>query len=97
VFRIPVASGVDLEAIIPLLKREGFRVLAAEAGGAPARVALRAGGRRLLVFGSEAHGLSPGVRALADSMFGIPGSGEVESLNVSVAVGISLEIAASAV
>jgi TrmH family RNA methyltransferase len=95
VFALPVASGVDLPALIPRLKREGFSVLAAEAGGEPARAALRCGGRRLLVFGSEAHGLSAGVRALADAVFGIPGSGGIESLNVSVAVGISLEIAAS--
>jgi 23S rRNA (guanosine2251-2'-O)-methyltransferase len=57
---------------------------------------LRGRGRRLLVFGSEAHGLSTGVRSLADSVFGIPGAGQVESLNVSVAVGIALEIAAAA-
>jgi tRNA G18 (ribose-2'-O)-methylase SpoU len=75
------------------MKRAGFRVLAAEAGGEPARSALRAGGRRLLVFGSEAHGISAGVRPLADAVFGIPGSGAVESLNVSVAVGVALEIA----
>jgi RNA methyltransferase, TrmH family len=95
VFALPVASGVDLTAIIPLLKREGYRVLAAEAGGDPAREALRGRGGRLLVFGSEAHGLSAGVRALADAVFGIPGAGAIESLNVSVAVGISLEIAVS--
>jgi len=96
VFAIPVASGVDLAAAIPPMKRDGFRVLAAEAGGESARAALAgAGGRRLLVFGSEAHGLSAGVRTHADAVFGIPGSGAIESLNVSVAVGISLEIASA--
>jgi RNA methyltransferase, TrmH family len=97
VFTLPVASGVDLAAIIPILKRDGFRVMAADAGGEPARSALRGALKRVLVFGSEAHGLSGEVRALADTVFGIPGSGAVESLNVAVAVGISLEIAASGV
>jgi TrmH family RNA methyltransferase len=96
VFSIPVSPGVDLPAIIPIVKGQGFRVLAAEAGGKPARGVLLGPGRRLLVFGSEAHGLSAGVRSLADSVFGIPGAGRIESLNVSVAVGISLEIAAAA-
>lgn len=96
VFAIPVAAGVDLASAIPFLRGRGFDVMGAEAGGRPAREALAPRGKRLLVFGSEAHGLSAGVRALADSLFGIPGSGAIESLNVSVAVGIALDIVRSA-
>ena len=95
-FHVPVAAGVELAGMIPTLRRQGFRILAAEAGGEPAGSVLRGGGKMMLVFGSEAHGISPGVRALSDATFGIAGSGRIESLNVSVAVGIALHIAASA-
>jgi 23S rRNA (guanosine2251-2'-O)-methyltransferase len=43
-----------------------------------------------LVFGAEGRGLRPLVRKACDDAFGIPLAGQVESLNVSVAAGISL-------
>jgi 23S rRNA (guanosine2251-2'-O)-methyltransferase len=43
-----------------------------------------------LVFGGEGRGLRPLVRRTCDGAFWIPLAGEVESLNVSVAAGISL-------
>jgi TrmH family RNA methyltransferase len=96
VFRVPVATGVDLADVIPAFRRNGFAVLAAAAGGEPAPSVLERAGKRLLVFGNEAHGLSPGIRSLADAVFGIRGSGLVESLNLSVAVGVALHIALAA-
>jgi 23S rRNA (guanosine2251-2'-O)-methyltransferase len=43
-----------------------------------------------LVFGAEGRGLRPLVRKACDDAFVIPLAGQVESLNVSVAAGISL-------
>jgi 23S rRNA (guanosine2251-2'-O)-methyltransferase len=43
-----------------------------------------------LVFGAEGRGLRPLVRKACDDAFAIPLGGQVESLNVSVAAGISL-------
>jgi 23S rRNA (guanosine2251-2'-O)-methyltransferase len=43
-----------------------------------------------LVFGAEGRGLRPLVRKACDDAFAIPLAGEVESLNVSVAAGVSL-------
>jgi 23S rRNA (guanosine2251-2'-O)-methyltransferase len=43
-----------------------------------------------LVFGAEGRGLRPLVRKACDDAFFIPQAGKVESLNVSVAAGVSL-------
>jgi 23S rRNA (guanosine2251-2'-O)-methyltransferase len=43
-----------------------------------------------LVFGAEGKGLRPGVRRACDDAFAVPLAGSIESLNVSVAAGISL-------
>jgi 23S rRNA (guanosine2251-2'-O)-methyltransferase len=44
----------------------------------------------VLVFGAEGRGIRPGVRRACDDAFSIPLAGKVESLNVSVAAGITL-------
>lgn len=43
-----------------------------------------------LVFGSEAHGISPEITGMLSNSYKIDGHGEAESLNVGVAVGIAL-------
>jgi 23S rRNA (guanosine2251-2'-O)-methyltransferase len=43
-----------------------------------------------LVFGAEGRGLRPGVRRACDDAFAVPLAGSVESLNVSVAAGVTL-------
>lgn len=47
-------------------------------------------GKYGIVFGSESHGISPETRALLTHEYSIPAAGTAESLNVSVAAGISL-------
>ena len=44
----------------------------------------------MLVFGSEAHGLSVGDRELLDETIRIPMASDVESLNLAVSAGIIL-------
>ncbi len=69
------------------LKRLGFKLLITAADGQsvyrqpyPART--------MLVMGAEQTGVSADLRAVADGKIAIPGSGKVESLNVSVAFAI---------
>jgi TrmH family RNA methyltransferase len=85
-FRLPVV-GSSWEAAAEWLRREGFRILGADAAGeampaAPARAAL--------VVGNEGAGLSAAVRAGVDGLVGIPLRGRAESLNVAAAAAILL-------
>ena len=45
-------------------------------------------GRSILILGSEVAGIAPALAKTTDVLLTIPGSGEVESLNVSVAFGV---------
>lgn len=85
-FRVPIlTSGWD-EAERQL-RRAGYRLLAAEAGGEPPRAADR---RVALVMGNEGVGISPEIRTAVDGMIGIPLRGRAESLNVAAAAAILL-------
>jgi TrmH family RNA methyltransferase len=69
----------------------GFEVVAtsSHAGVEQSATPLR-GGRVALVVGNESDGVSADALAAADHVVRIPMSGDVESLNVGVATGISL-------
>ncbi|MFM1996783.1 MAG: rRNA (guanosine-2-O-)-methyltransferase RlmB [Planctomycetota bacterium] len=87
---VPVCDLDDPAASLARLKRQGFRVVTTSSrAGAPAAAA-RLGRKVVLVLGSEGQGVSRPIAALADVAVQIPGTGAVESLNVSVACGILL-------
>ncbi len=75
----------DLAALAKQLVKAGYEVAGAAARGGRAEAG--GGGNRplALVLGNEEHGLSPEVTAACSRLVTIPGSGRVESLNVSVA------------
>ncbi|MFA6286491.1 MAG: RNA methyltransferase [Opitutaceae bacterium] len=75
----------DLAALAKQLVKAGYDVAGAAArGGKP--VALAGPARPVaLVLGNEEHGLAPEVERACTRLVTIPGSGRVESLNVSVA------------
>ncbi len=82
VFRVP-----DLARFIHDLKAAGYAVLgAATRGGRPE--AGRSSQAVALVMGNEEHGMSPAVAGACTGLVTIPGSGRVESLNVSVAAAV---------
>jgi len=73
------------------LKKEGFFIAATYIGeGAESYLDLDYTKPVALVFGNEAEGISPKARGLADSCIFIPMAGMVQSLNLSVSVGIIL-------
>jgi 23S rRNA (guanosine2251-2'-O)-methyltransferase len=71
------------------LKEAGFWIYGADMEGEPVyKKDLR--GRVAFVLGSEGSGISRLLRERCDGMVGIPSSGRIDSLNVSVAAGVLL-------
>ncbi|WEV67530.1 23S rRNA (guanosine(2251)-2'-O)-methyltransferase RlmB [Bifidobacterium sp. ESL0769] len=94
---LPVARVVNLTKAIEALKERGYYVVGLDGGGDA--IVGESGFETdplVVVLGSEGKGLSRLVREACDSIAGIPISSEVESLNASVAAGISLYAVACA-
>jgi TrmH RNA methyltransferase len=87
---VPVADLADPAADLGRLKREGWRVVVTSSHGGESLYTAALPPRAVLVLGSEGAGVSRAVDALADLRVRIPGTGTVESLNVSVACGVVL-------
>lgn len=77
----------DLARFVGILRSAGYDVAGAAArGGRPEKTsAHHAAAPTALVLGNEEQGLSPAVAAACSRLITIPGTGRVESLNVSVA------------
>jgi 23S rRNA (guanosine2251-2'-O)-methyltransferase len=85
-----IARVVNLGRALDSLSRRGFWIIGA-AGESPLSLFEFDWIRDIvLVFGNEGMGLSPSIRKKCHELIRIPGSGTVDSLNVSVAAGIIL-------
>lgn len=87
---VRLAQTSDLTEALWRLRTSGFSLYGADLGGTPVRH-WQPRSPSVLVLGSEAHGLSPDVRALLEervSIQGAEGRRGAESLNVAVAAGI---------
>ncbi len=88
--RLPVAQATNLTRALETYKKAGLFVAGLDAGGDTQLPELDlATGPLVVVVGSEGKGLSRLVREVCDVVAGIPISG-AESLNASVAAGVSL-------
>lgn len=87
---VPVCVLADPPADLARLRRRGFRVAVTSSRRGDPLHAADLGGELVIVLGSEAEGVSPAIDALADLRVRIPGTGAVQSLNVSVACGLLL-------
>lgn len=87
---VPVYGLTDPVGDLERLKEFGFRIVATSSHHGDAVYGAPLGRRIVVVLGSEGEGMSPPIEALADQLLQIPGTGVVESLNVSVACGILL-------
>lgn len=88
VYRVPALAAFARE-----LTAAGYEVIGAAARGGRPELAVSRGPEAkpvALVLGNEEHGLAPATAAACTRLVTIPGSGAVESLNVSVAAAILL-------
>jgi 23S rRNA (guanosine2251-2'-O)-methyltransferase len=86
---LPIAVVPNLARFLNEVKGPRLWAWAADVGGTPMGEADLSGGLAL-VFGAEGKGLRPLVRRACDGVVSIPLSGQVESLNVSVAAAVLL-------
>lgn len=89
-FRVAMIEGASLSDAVREAHEQGMVVSGADIGGAVSYLDADWSRPRLLVFGSEAHGLSPEDLSLLDQTIRIPMASDVESLNVAVSAGIIL-------
>jgi 23S rRNA (guanosine2251-2'-O)-methyltransferase len=87
---LPVAVVVNLGRYLAEVKRNDLWAWAADGGASTTVWEADFTTGVALVFGSEGRGVRPGVRRACDDAFAIPLSGQIESLNVSVAAGVAL-------
>lgn len=88
--RLPVCEDFGLAEALEWARGRGIMTTAADINGERAYTAIDWNEPRLLVFGSEAHGLSAGDREKIEDIVNIPMMAQVESLNLAVASGIIL-------
>lgn len=89
-FRLPIWRDVEMEEGIEWGKERGMITTAADIAGDKSYTDIDWRSSRLLIFGSEAHGLSDAEKESVDDLIKIPMSSIVESLNLAVSAGVIL-------
>ena len=87
---VPVCDLAEPAADLRRLKEVGYAVVVTSSHRGEPIFAAKLPGKVVLVLGSEGEGVSRGIDAAADLRVQIPGTGAVESLNVSVACAVAL-------
>ena len=87
---LPVAVVTNLARYLTEIKRADLWILAADGNAKTPMWQADLSGGLAFVFGAEGRGLRPLVRRSCDDSVAIPLTGEVESLNVSVAAALLL-------
>lgn len=90
IFHLRIFDEVDLEKIIPQLKKRDFKIYGADVNEGKDLDKLEYSEKLCLLIGSEAEGLNKNWLELSDEILRIPIFGKAESLNASVAGGIIL-------
>jgi TrmH family RNA methyltransferase len=89
-FRLPIWSGADLDEVFEFASRDGYALTAVALNADSAYTEIDWKRPRLLIFGSEAHGLPSSILEKMDEKISIPMDQNVESLNLAVAAGVIL-------
>lgn len=72
------------------LKAKGFSFVSTSSHGGTSLFKTKLGAKTVIIMGSETSGVSESLFSLAPNKVQIPGTGEVESLNVSVATSLCI-------
>ena len=88
--RLPIFTDIGIEEAIDLARDSGIRSFAADIRAHRSYTDADWRSPAMLVFGSEAHGLSAHELAIVDEVVHIPMENSVESLNLAVSAGILL-------
>lgn len=89
-FRIPIWKDVDFPDVLDWARINNLTTVCADINAEKSYVEIDFKRPVLIVFGSEAHGLSESERNLINESVTIPLENEVESLNLAVACGVIL-------
>ncbi|MBC8284394.1 MAG: RNA methyltransferase [Nitrospinae bacterium] len=87
---VPVYNSSDLSSSLRDCREQGWCVVGADPGAKESLSSAKINFPAVLVLGNEQEGLSDRVKRRCDALVNIPGKGEMQSLNVSVAAGILL-------
>ena len=85
---LPTFSGARIAPVLARLARAGFAAVGASPDAARSVYDVALPRRTLFVLGSEQGGLSEELRGALEEVVRVPGTGAVESLNVSVTAGV---------
>lgn len=80
----------NVKQALQQLEKKGFHILASSSHNGQSLYGFKLAPRTLLMMGSESEGINPKLMSAAKDRLLIPGTGLVESLNVSVATGVFL-------
>ena len=86
--QIDLVTVSNLSEALMIMKEHGFLVVGADQSAKQDVFQLRSQKAICWVLGNEQFGLSKACKSMCDHLVSIPGSGQVESLNVSVSAGI---------
>jgi TrmH family RNA methyltransferase len=89
-FRLPIWSNADFFEVLSWAKEKNLTSVCADVNAKKSYLEIDWKKPRLLVFGSEAHGLSVKERDAIDESLIIPMQNQVESLNLAVSSGVIL-------
>jgi TrmH family RNA methyltransferase len=88
--RLPIWADAEFEEVLVWANEKGVITTAADINAEKKYTEIDWAMPRILIFGSEAHGLSENAREKIDELIYIPMENDVESLNIAVSCGIIL-------
>ncbi|MBO8158609.1 RNA methyltransferase [Thermosyntropha sp.] len=95
ILNVPIFTDTDLGEI-KAFKENGYVLAGASINSSLSYENVDYTGKKIIVIGSEAHGISPEIRGLCDVLFTIPINPRVDSLNAAIACAIILSRASLA-